>query len=350
MFCTSISRTVGKFEGVLGAPTLTLEQECGGACVATAPPLDCPSVTSQGRARCPPIAAGPPQYESQAAVVVESRPVCPNGRSWLLRLEGREEDTQYEPGHVLAVEVEHEGDLLRGPYTVTRSTNARSIDVIYRVITGDDPGAPGDHRENGSLRKTAKFKSLAPGDPAKFGGSFHVPILRGIAPRAEHTVLIATGAGVGPMIGFVEQCVALWAAGEAAPTDRVSLYAGYREAGDVICGPELEDLVARSGGRFAWHACLSGPGAGGDGALAGRTTTAAPARIVSDLRGTPLQQVHWHMIGNGQMVQEWQAGLGAVGVPDERVTVEMYFGHKSEPSPAAIQQIAEGLAPLAKSK
>ncbi len=298
-----------------------------------------------------------PQYTSQAALVSASRPVCPNGRSWLLQLSGQESPTEYEPGHVLAIEVDHQGTTLKGPYTVTRSDAAsRTIDCIYRVIDGPRESSNGDHVASG-VRKTQVFKSLETGVPAAFGGSFHVPILRGIAPGARHAFLVSTGAGVGPMIGFVEQCVAMWE-GTSIPgapgipfkdsqLERVTLFAGYRELGDVICAEELEALVAASNGRFEWHACISGADELNDcevgfSALAGRTTNTAPPLIASALPDG-FEEAHFHMIGNGAMVKDWQLALGEAGVPEEQVTVEMYFGHKEEPDQAASECIKQGI-------
>ena len=302
-----------------------------------------------------------PQYKSQAASVTASRPVCPNGCTWLLQLSGHEEPTAYEPGHVLAIELEHEGATLKGPYTVTRSSDSesQSIDCIYRVIEGTRE-ANGDHVASGT-RKTHVFKALESGAAAAFGGSFHVPILRGIAPEARHAFLVSTGAGVGPMIGFVEQCVAIWQGStpagapglpfEPCALERVTLFAGYRELGDVVCAEELEALVAASNGRFEWHACMSGEETATDDAdfsrLAGRSTRAAPPLISSAL-SEGFEGSHFHLIGNGAMVKEWQAALKSnAGASEEQVTVEMYFGHRAEPEPHAVESMVEGLAGVA---
>jgi len=142
-----------------------------------------------------------PQYTAQAAVVAGSRPVSPNGASWILSLRGLESDTAYAPGHVLAVEVAAaEGQpQLKGPYTVTRSdAAARTVDVIYRIITDEASGADAEHAAVGPLRKTAVFKALQEGDAGvSFGGSFKMPILDGVSAGARHVVLVTTGAGVG---------------------------------------------------------------------------------------------------------------------------------------------------------
>ena len=53
---------------------------------------------------------------------------------------------------------------------------------------------------------------------------------------------------------------------------------------------------------------------------------------------------HFHLIGNGAMVNEWRAGLKGAGVPEDLVTTETYFNHKAEPDPAVVDRIAAALA------
>jgi len=301
-----------------------------------------------------------PQYSAQAAAVVSSRPVSPNGASWLISLRALEHEIDYQPGHVLAVEVTPQGHekTLKGPYTVTRSdTDQRTVDVIYRVIVDPPASDSADHVESGPMRKTAAFKALREGDEnVSFGGKFKVPILEGISKDAKHVVLVTSGAGVGPCIGFVEQCVAAWAAGDEIAAPSVSLFAGYRNVGDIICEDELDDLAARSGGRFSWSACLSSEGdasmqsgsaPAGHSIIAGRTTTAAPPAILKELasRGAALDQTHFHLVGNGEMVSEWkEALLTGASLAEERVTIEMYFGHTSPAKAGAVAAISEALS------
>ena len=57
-----------------------------------------------------------------------------------------------------------------------------------------------------------------------------------------------------------------------------------------------------------------------------------------------LEDTHYHIIGNGQMVNEWKAGLADAGVPDSKVTVEMYFNHKSLPDVDAVNRIAQTIS------
>ena len=59
-----------------------------------------------------------------------------------------------------------------------------------------------------------------------------------------------------------------------------------------------------------------------------------------------VQNTHYHLIGNGQLVNEWKAGLEQAGVPSERVTVEAYFNHTEKPNDATVQNIANTVTKL----
>jgi hypothetical protein len=309
-------------------------------------------------------------YTMHAARVVDSRAVCANGRSRLLRVACEPAalaDEPYLPGHVLALELADAGGTpRRGPYTVSRA-GSDTIDVIYRVI---DPALPvladAPHAAaRASERKTSLMAGAQPGDALAVGGRFKVPIWEGIARSGLACVfLISSGVGVGPQLGAVEQLRRELELGgdREAPPPLVRLFAGYREEGDVACAAELDALVsacgldARTGAlRFDWVACLSeGAEAAGDARAAqagaarrarGRTTTAAPPLIRQAMRqaDAPLSACHFHVIGRGSLVAEWSAALASVGVSEGRVSSEIYFGHRETHSDHAARSIAAAL-------
>ena len=78
--------------------------------------------------------------------------------------------------------------------TVSRAVDESAFDLIYRVIP--------------SGRKTPFMEQLAAGDTVRFGGRFGVPVDEGIAPECDRVVGIATGAGIGPLVGFAETALA----------------------------------------------------------------------------------------------------------------------------------------------
>ena len=98
---------------------------------------------------------GPPQYDKIDATLVANEVV---GRATnLLRLES-DAPLDYKAGHVLALEVEEEGEWLRGPYTVTRATE-KTFDVVIRVCG----------------KKSEVMAASQVGSRWRFGGKFQGP-------------------------------------------------------------------------------------------------------------------------------------------------------------------------------
>ena len=80
------------------------------------------------------------------------------------------------------------------PDTVTRAADESAFDIVYRVIPDG--------------RKTPFMEQLAAGDTVRFGGRFGVPVDEGIAPECDRVVGVATGTGIGPLVGFAEAALA----------------------------------------------------------------------------------------------------------------------------------------------
>ena len=287
-----------------------------------------------GRAASPALRAGPPQYDAFDATLVANDVV---GRaSHLLRLESGATDLSYEPGHVLALEVFEDGDWLKGPYTVSRATES-TFDVVVRVVG----------------KKSEAMSRAAVGSTWRFGGKFHVPILEGVAPRATRAIcisaeaasasngdrprererdvfLVGTGTGIGPALGFAEQAL------EGGRALEIDVVAGFREPADVCCQDAVQRLCCLHPDAFrAAYVLSAGPSP--DGRVTAKKTVESVAARAD-------RTTHFHLIGNGAMVNEWRAGLKGAGVPEDLVTTETYFNHKAEPDPAVVDHIAAALA------
>jgi len=255
-----------------------------------------------------------------------------------------QEDNDYEPGHVLALEIEAEntkGDSIfenpferpektqkdidkndgwmRGPYTVSRATS-RSFDILIKVCG----------------EKSHRFALAMPGSAVKFGGKFKVPIVDGIKEGVKRVVMVSTGVGVGPCIGAIEKLLNDNGNGNGngnAGMD-VELLASYKEQGDVIYVDYLNELQEKHE-RFHWKAILSEE--------TGRLSASEEnlKNLVSPNKASSLlEETHYHLIGNGGMVNEFKAGLEKAGVPDDQVTLEIYFNHRAEVDTDAVDRIA----------
>lgn len=275
---------------------------------------------------------GPPQYDKIDAVLREAEVVSKG--SVMLHID-TEESIEYKPGHVLALEIQGDvkqmdendkskqdaiqnGGWLRGPYTVSRSTE-NSLDILIKVV-GD---------------KSKVLAEAESGTPLKFGGKFKVPIVDGIEKEStKRVVFISTGVGVGPCVGAVEAALK----DESFPP--VELCASYRTKEEVIYGDYLDELQANNEGRFSWKAIISSEG--------GRLSESEEnLQAIVCAEGLELNDTHYHLIGNGQLVNEFKAGLAKASVPDDKVTVESYFNHKEAVRDDVIDRIANVIASTA---
>jgi len=95
----------------------------------------------------------------------------------------------------------------------------------------------------------------------------------------------------------------------------------------------LDELKVQHPGRLSWVSHVSSE----SGRLS-KSDENLQAIISKEALG--LQDTHYHVIGNGQMVSEFKEGLKQAGVPKEKVTIEMYFNHKETKNDDAVTRIA----------
>lgn len=259
------------------------------------------------------------------------------------------------PGHIIGFEIEspETGEALKGPYTVTRSAADDEFDIVYRVIPDG--------------RKTPFMAKLTGGDGVRFGGRFGTPIAEGIAPDVDKVIGVATGAGLGPLIGYAESAL-------AAPDgpERIELFCGFRDLADVCGGEAMSRLIESGRGRVTFLPCISKPMACTAVGLAGMQPAAgspfagmqsaagsafasfetpqpafAQGRVSSVVPGRMeevTERTHFHLIGRGEMVEDFKRGLLKGGVSEARVTTEKYFNGKAEADPAVVDFIADAVA------
>lgn len=279
---------------------------------------------------------GPPRYDKIDGVITEAEVVGKG--SVMLHIDAKDTNysLDYKPGHVLALEIQAPTDTdevtslsnfsektrkdaeqnngwLRGPYTVSRATPT-SLDVLIKVVG----------------EKSQLMASSTPGTPVKFGGQFHVPILEGIDKHnTDCVIFVSTGVGIGPCVGAIESAMAM-----DAP--RMELYASFRTAEEVIYGDYLNQLANDNPERFAWKSILSGE--------TGRISSSIENLSSVFNHVSDLEKTHFHLIGNGQMVNEWKEGLSRAGVHEDKVTVETYFNHREPIDEKSVEVISTVMA------
>ena len=219
----------------------------------------------------------------------------------------------FQPGHVLSLRLaQPDGTFLRHPYTVALvNPEARELGLVFRIIPGG--------------RLTPTLAALKQG-AVEVSGLHHRPILDEISFNTDIFVGISTGSGIGPLYGF-----ARWSL-ERGFKRSIRLFAGYREEADISLGPELGSLAERFP-NFSWAPTLSRPAETWQG-LRGRVTESVPALIANPLT------CHFHLVGNKAMLEEMEAALTLIGVPDSQVSDEGFFNWNAEADRAVVQAIA----------
>lgn len=249
----------------------------------------------------------------------------------------------YRPGHVLALEVQDtsedpsedtikNGGWMRGPYTVSRATET-SLDILIRLVGG---------------KKSTALANAAPHTPVRLGGTFKVPILEGVVEPVERLVLISTGVGVGPCIGAIEKALLDKSAGGVSFSTPIELFASFRNPTDVVYRDHLDALAKEYPQQFQWTPIITsemGRLSSSDENLQRVFAVKKEQQPQQQQQQQPsLDDTHYHLIGNGQMVKEWKSGLEKAGVPGERVTIENYFNVKSKADATVIDRIAAAVA------
>jgi ferredoxin-NADP reductase len=276
---------------------------------------------------------GAPQYEKRTAILRQAEML---GEGTVMLHIDRDDDMplDYKAGNVLALEIQQDDDgnsnekntedtannggWMRGPYTVSRGSES-SFDIMLKVV-GD---------------KSKRFALAEPGTKLRFGGKFKVPIYEGIQKdTTQRVVLLSTGVGVGPCVGAIEEMLA-----DDDFSAKVDLFASFRTQGEVVYGEYLDSLVAKHPDQFQWKPIITSEvGRISDSEENTRMVINANANVDS------VKDTHYHLIGNGQLVNEWKSGLAKAGVPDDKVTTEAYFNHKATSNQNAIGTIANVIA------
>jgi ring-1,2-phenylacetyl-CoA epoxidase subunit PaaE len=209
--------------------------------------------------------------------------------------------------------------------------------TLRRVVDGLD------------LRRTYSVCSSAAGGPLRVavkrldGGLFSTWVLDGLAPgeelevlpptgrfgpdpdprRARRYGLIAAGSGITPVLSIA------WTVLEVEPQSDVVLLYGNRTSGDVMFLDELSDLKDRFPERLQVLHVLSREEQDSE-LLSGRLDPERLQRLFSTL--VPVDAVdEWYLCGPFGMVTEGRQTLLDVGVPPDRVHIELF--HADPPPP-----------------
>ncbi|KAK3280340.1 hypothetical protein CYMTET_11814 [Cymbomonas tetramitiformis] len=264
-----------------------------------------------------------PLVVQAAKARVESNAVVGAGTQLLSLVSLEKSPPEYLPGHVLSLSVVgKDGRSARKPYTVSRVPKAGQIQLLYRVIPEGNA--------------TPLLSALQEGDFVDYEGKFHTPIIEELSDCSK-VIGIATGSGIGPLLGFAERFLPKEKFFGKRP---VKLFAGFRSENDICLHREMNQLRKRYPGMFEWKASLTRPPAGWSG-LEGRVTSSLPKMLSQE---TDLRRTHFHLVGNGAMIKTMQAGLLGAGLSEKQVTTEAFFNFQSQPDTIVVARIIEELS------
>mmetsp|Transcript_46009 Transcript_46009/g.49631 ORF Transcript_46009/g.49631 Transcript_46009/m.49631 type:complete len:277 (+) Transcript_46009:44-874(+) len=268
-------------------------------------------------------------------------------------------------------DLENNDGWLRGPYTVSRGYGS----------TNNDDDNDDDNIYNAGFQVLMKevgykshiFATSTPGTPVRFGGRFKIPIVEGIRMAAgnnsddddevdsnefdtatKRVVMISTGAGVGPCIGAIELLLSVPDSNHDENDVAIDLIASFRTRDEITMVTDLDRLQSKAhslGKKFNWKAVITEE--------VGRLSSRKPDILQQsylkyssndnddnddDHNLCMIRNTHYHLIGNGQLVNEWTKGLTTAGIPTKRITSEAYFNHAAEPDATAINNICEAIS------
>mmetsp|Transcript_26327 Transcript_26327/g.64169 ORF Transcript_26327/g.64169 Transcript_26327/m.64169 type:complete len:374 (+) Transcript_26327:159-1280(+) len=283
-----------------------------------------------------------PQYDKIMARLQKAEPVAKG--AVLLHIEAEDGDAEwdYEPGHILALEIKGQpkdetthtyedtmknNGWMRGPYTVTSSPSNKELQVLLKLVG----------------EKSQAFADAPKGTQIQVGGKFKVPIVEGIdKDSTSQVILLSTGVGVGPCVGAMEKVVETIAAGEKFPP--IHLVASFRTEEEVALADKLNQWQEEYPSQISWTPVIT---SSDQGRVSSSVEHLQDCLTSSPTTTMDLNKTHFHLIGNGELVYEFQKGLAAAGVSEEKVTVEIYFGHQAKAKDETVEIIAKGIQGMA---
>lgn len=211
---------------------------------------------------------------------------------------------RFQPGQHLTLRTVLDGEECRRSYSICAGLDDAALRVAVKRVEGGRFSA----FANTQLRAGDVLDVMTP------QGRF------GIAPdpgAARVYVAVAAGSGITPVMSIARSVLA------REPRSRFLLVYGNRTAQSIIFKDALEDLKDRYLSRFVVHHVLSRepqdlPVLGGriDGAkVASLVRAAVPPDAVD----------HAFVCGPGGLIEEAKAALVGIGVPVERVHVELFW-------------------------
>jgi ring-1,2-phenylacetyl-CoA epoxidase subunit PaaE len=230
------------------------------------------------------------------------------------------EEFAFAPGQALTLRREVDGRDERRSYSIC-SPAGSAPRIGVRVVPG-------------GMFSSWLVNGVRPGDTVEVMGptGAFTPDLT----RCGHHVLIAAGSGITPLLSIAESVLA------ADGSSRVTLFYGNRRTDTVMFADELADLKDLHPARFQLAHVLSREPREAD-ILSGRLDADRLATLIDalvDIDDTD----HWWLCGPHGMVSDAQRVLAGLGVLEDRVHQELFYGDDEPVQPVRhVDAAVEGL-------
>jgi ring-1,2-phenylacetyl-CoA epoxidase subunit PaaE len=227
----------------------------------------------------------------------------------------------FEPGQYLTLRAPLQGEEERRSYSICSGLDDGELRVAVKKV-------------DGGLFSTHVNEALKPGDAIEVMtpmGRFTAPL----DPQAAHAYLgIACGSGITPVMSHIKSILS------REKQSRFVLLYGNRSSRDIMFKDALEDLKDCHLGRLAVHHVLSRE-AQDLPLLHGRLDA---ERITALVRASlPGQKIdHAFLCGPQGMMETAQTALAGLGVPKDRIHLELFTPESPSPSTRAMRARASG--------
>ncbi|MHA3021580.1 fatty acid desaturase [Mycobacterium sp. BMJ-28] len=210
---------------------------------------------------------------------------------------------QFQAGQHVTVEHRVGGERVRRNYSICTSAASGELAIGVRRI-------------DGGTFSTFAVETLRAGDVLELmtpTGSFGAPL----DPLARRDyVAVAAGSGITPILSIMRTTM------EIETESRFTLFYGNRTEDSTMFAGELDELETRYAARLrVFH--IRSAEAGHPVALRGRIDLAMVQRL---LGGDPTSIDRWYLCGPSDLVITMRGDLTAVGVPTERIQLELFRG------------------------
>lgn len=211
---------------------------------------------------------------------------------------------KYKPGQFLTLLIPINGQVERRSYSMSSCphTEDELCVTVKRIANGKV-----SNYLNDQLKPGQELEVMEP------MGNFHLEL----HPVQRHVVLIGAGSGITPLMSIAKAVLRM------ESSSIVSLLYGNRHEDSIIFKDTLDKLQAQFPSRFQVIHILSKPSHSWTG-YRGRLSRALATKLLNELPKLNVHKMDYYLCGPQEMMEEMQAALLAMNVPEEKIHKESF--------------------------